>query len=85
MLTGGGSRLDGLPELGERVFHLPVRRGVPIGVGGMVELVNSPTFSTAVGLVLYGSKLAESGGGKAEMETQGGWMARVKRILLEFF
>ncbi|HEU5360412.1 MAG TPA: cell division protein FtsA [Candidatus Deferrimicrobiaceae bacterium] len=85
VLTGGGSRLDGLPELGERVFHLPVRRGIPIGVGGMVELVNSPTFSTAVGLVLYGSKLAESVGGKPEMETQGGWMARVKQILSEFF
>jgi cell division protein FtsA len=85
VLTGGGSRLDGLPDLGERVFHLPVRRGGPIGIGGVVEVVNSPTFATAVGLALYGAKLAESGMGRVEEEAQGGWMARVKRILSEFF
>ncbi|MGZ8428742.1 MAG: cell division protein FtsA [Candidatus Deferrimicrobiaceae bacterium] len=85
VLTGGGSRLDGLPELGERVFHLPVRRGVPIGVGGRVDLVNSGSFATAVGLTLYGAKLAESGVSKAGEEAEGGWLARVKRILSEFF
>ncbi len=85
VLTGGGSRLDGLPDLGERVFHLPVRRGGPIGIGGVVEVVNSPTFATAVGLALYGAKLAESGLGRAEEEAPGGWMVRVKRILSEFF
>ena len=85
VLTGGGSRLDGLPELGERVFHLPVRRGIPIGVGGRVDLVNSGSFATAVGLTLYGAKLAESGVSKAGEEAEGGWLARVKRILSEFF
>ena len=85
VLTGGGSRLDGLPELGERVFHLPVRRGVPIGVGGRVELVNSGSFATAVGLTLYGAKLAESTVSKAGGEAEGGWLARAKRILAEFF
>ena len=85
VLTGGGSRLDGLPELGERVFHLPVRRGVPIGVGGRVELVNSGSFATAVGLTLYWAKLAESTVSKAGGEAEGGWLARAKRILSEFF
>jgi cell division protein FtsA len=85
VLTGGGSRLDGLPELGERVFHLPVRRGVPIGIGGRVELVNRGSFATAVGLTLYGAKLAESSVSKAGGEPEGGWMARAKRILSEFF
>jgi len=85
VLTGGGSRLDGLPELGERVFQLPVRRGVPIGIGGMVEVVNSPTFATAVGLTLYGANLVENGGRKAEEEARGGWKVRVKRILSEYF
>lgn len=84
VLTGGGSRLDGLPELGERVFQMPVRRGVPIGIGGMVEVVNSPTFATAVGLVLYGAKLAESRG-SAEEEVREGWLARVKRFVGEIF
>jgi cell division protein FtsA len=85
VLTGGGSRLDGLPELGERVFHLPVRRGVPIGIGGRVELVNKGSFATAVGLTLYGAKLAESSVSKAEGEPEGGWLSRAKRILSEFF
>jgi cell division protein FtsA len=85
VLTGGGSRLDGLPELGERVFHLPVRRGIPIGVGGRVDLVNSGSFATAVGLTLYGAKLAESGVSRAGEEAEGGWLARAKRILSEFF
>jgi len=84
VLTGGGSRLDGLPELGERVFHLPVRRGVPIRVGGMAEVVSSPTFATAVGLALYGAQISEIGGEKAEEEARGGWK-RVKKILSEFF
>jgi cell division protein FtsA len=85
VLTGGGSRLDGLPELGERVFNLPMRRGVPIGIGGMVEVVNSPIFATAVGLTLYGANLVENGGRTAEEEARGGWKVRVKRILSEFF
>jgi cell division protein FtsA len=85
VLTGGGSRLDGLTELGERVFQLPVRRGAPIGVGGMVEVVSTPTFATAVGLVLYGAKLADSRPGKGEDEDRGGWTGRVKRILSDFF
>jgi cell division protein FtsA len=85
VLTGGGSRLDGLPELGERVFQLPVRRGIPIGIEGMVEVVNSPTFSTAVGLALYGTKLEESRGGRGEEENRGRWMTRAKRFLSEFF
>jgi cell division protein FtsA len=85
VLTGGGSRLDGLPELGERVFHLPVRRGIPIGVGGKVELVNKGSFATAVGLTLYGAKLAESGVTKTVGEAEGGWLARAKRIISEIF
>jgi cell division protein FtsA len=85
VLTGGGSRLDGLTELGERVFQLPVRRGAPIGVGGMVEVVSTPTFATAVGLALYGAKLADSRPGKGEDEDRGGWTGRMKRILSDFF
>ncbi len=85
VLTGGGSRLDGLPELGERVFHMPVRRGMPIGIGGMAEVVNSPTFATAVGLVLYGAQLAESRADSEEESGGQGWLARMKRIVSQFF
>ena len=56
ILTGGTAVLEGLPELAEQIFNLPVRRGLPIGIGGLVDLVNSPMYATGVGLVLYGSK-----------------------------
>jgi len=55
VLTGGCTILEGLPELGESVLELPTRRGSPIGIGGLVDVVRSPEFSTAVGLVLYGA------------------------------
>ena len=85
VLTGGSSRLDGLSELGERVFHLPVRRGAPIGVGGMVELVGTPDFATGVGLLLYGARLAGSGGLRGAEEAEEGFLGRLKRLLTEYF
>jgi cell division protein FtsA len=56
VVTGGSSALEGLPELAEEVFELPVRRGIPRGVGGLVDRVQFPEFATGVGLALYGSK-----------------------------
>lgn len=54
VITGGSASLDGLPEVAERVFDMPIRRGVPTGIGGLVDVVASPSYATAVGLVLYG-------------------------------
>jgi cell division protein FtsA len=85
VLTGGGSLLDGLPELGERVFQLPVRRGSPIGVGGLVEVVGSPSYATAVGLAIYGSSMAEVLATNGEETERGGWLARVKRFMTDYF
>jgi len=56
ILTGGGAILEGAPELAEQIFNLPVRRGTPIGIGGLIDLVNSPIYATGVGLVLHGSR-----------------------------
>jgi cell division protein FtsA len=51
VLTGGGAILEGLPEIAEQIFDLPIRRGCPMGVaGGLADHVNSPAFATAVGL-----------------------------------
>jgi cell division protein FtsA len=57
VLTGGGSKLLGLPELAAEVLDLPVRIGVPIDVRGMSDKVAGPSFATAVGLVKWGAKL----------------------------
>ncbi|MBF0400343.1 MAG: cell division protein FtsA [Magnetococcales bacterium] len=55
VLTGGTSITEGMVELAEEVFNKPVRRGVPQGIGGLVDVVNSPVYATAVGLVQFAS------------------------------
>ena len=54
VLTGGCALLQGMTELGEEVFHLPVRVGVPAYAGGLADIVRSPRYATAVGLLLEG-------------------------------
>jgi cell division protein FtsA len=56
VITGGSSLLEGAQELAEFILELPVRKGVPQGVGGLLDVVNSPIYATAVGLLLYGVK-----------------------------
>ncbi|HXJ80992.1 MAG TPA: cell division protein FtsA [Candidatus Methylomirabilis sp.] len=55
VLTGGTSLMHGVPELAEQVFDVPVRRGVPTGLGGVDARVDSAVHATGVGLVLYGA------------------------------
>ncbi|MCC6746680.1 MAG: cell division protein FtsA [Deltaproteobacteria bacterium] len=62
VITGGTTIMEGMPELAEEVLGLPVRRGAPRGIGGLVDVVRSPKFATGVGLVLYGAKQLESAG-----------------------
>ena len=54
VLTGGGSELLGAADLAAQVFNMPVRVGIPLSVGGLVEDYRSPAFATAVGLALEG-------------------------------
>ena len=62
VLTGGTALLEGLEEVAEEVFDLPVRRGDPAGVGGLVDRVSTPDYATAVGLILHGfTKWQEKG------------------------
>src|SRR6266513_2613364 len=56
VLTGGTALLTGMTELGEEVFHLPVRIGVPAYMGGLADVVRSPRYATAVGLLLDGQE-----------------------------
>ena len=56
VITGGSTILEGMPELAEQVFNLPVRRGLPQQIGGLTDVVHSPVYATGVGLVVYGSK-----------------------------
>jgi cell division protein FtsA len=54
VLTGGSSKIEGLVDLAEEVFHMPVRLGMPQYVSGLVDVVRNPIFATGVGLLLFG-------------------------------
>ncbi|HEV8336340.1 MAG TPA: cell division protein FtsA [Candidatus Polarisedimenticolia bacterium] len=56
VLTGGGSIMEGIPEIAEDVLDMPVRRAAPVNVGGLSDGVNSPLFATPVGLILFGHR-----------------------------
>jgi len=89
VLTGGGSLMQGTVELAENIFNLPVRLGVP-KITGVVESLSSPQLSTAVGLVIHGSKTdfkmsigkRESSGKKWNFDEI---VSRLKEMLKDFF
>ena len=56
VLTGGGAELEGIVEIAEAIFEGPVRRGIPSGVGGLVDVISRPEWATATGLLLYGNR-----------------------------
>jgi len=83
VLTGGGSILEGMPEIAEQIFDLPVRRGSPLHIGGLADHVGSPAFATPVGLVLYAHRNRvddEPGGGGAFSRMAG----RLRGIFKDF-
>src|SRR5260370_29443044 len=54
VLTGGGAVMQGMVELGEEIFHMPVRLGIPRYTGSLSDVVRSPRYATGVGLLLEG-------------------------------
>ncbi len=56
VITGGSSKVKGLVDLAEEIFHMPVRMGVPQHVSGLTDVVHNPIYSTGVGLLLYGGE-----------------------------
>jgi len=87
VLTGGGAILDGMPEIAEQIFDLPIRRGCPTGAGGLADHVNSPTFATGVGLVLYGHRhvALEPARALVGAGALGKMAGRLKGLFREFF
>ncbi len=81
VMTGGSSRMEGMMELAEEIFHLPVRLGVPNYSGALSEVVKNPIYATGIGLIQFGhanrSKVSqisqEPGGFRALLERMKGW------------
>lgn len=82
VLTGGSVILEGMTELAEQVFNMPIRRGAPRGIGGLVDVVKSPMYATGVGLVLWGSKTQSASRFKVR---EGNIYSKVKDRMKEWF
>ena len=79
VLTGGCAKMEGVIELAEEIFHMPVRLGMPQHVTGLVDVVRNPIYATGVGLLLYGNQHH----GENRKERKGDWngkglLARMK-------
>ncbi len=61
VLTGGTSKMEGVVELAEEIFHMPVRVGCPHSVMGLTDIVRNPIYATGVGLLLYGAGQGDDG------------------------
>ena len=76
VLTGGSSKVMGLIELAEEIFHMPVRMGGPQNVSGLTEVVRNPIHSTGVGLLMYGREHQSLRRG---IDSEGlGWLSKMK-------
>jgi cell division protein FtsA len=83
VLTGGGSLLRGIENLAQDVFGLPARVGVPRNIAGLTETVAQPQYSTAIGLILFGSH-----GGGTLIETahrNGSAWSRVRKFVSDLW
>ena len=83
VLTGGASKMEGVIELAEEIFHMPVSLGSPRNVAGLKDIVRNPVYATGVGLLLFGKEreeeLPKRGRGR------GGIFTRLKNWLSENF
>jgi cell division protein FtsA len=81
VLTGGSSVMRGMVELGEEIFHMPVRVGVPRYAGGLADVVRSPRYATSVGLLMEGVQQVRQG----QLSRQDGSVRAVLARMREWF
>ncbi len=81
VMTGGSSKMEGVIDLAEEVFHMPVRLGIPQYVTGLDDVIRNPIHATGVGLLLFGYRnrasrvpeLAAGGGFKSVWNRMKSW------------
>ena len=81
VLTGGSAVMRGMVELGEEIFHMPVRIGVPRYAGDLADVVRAPRYATAVGLLLEGTAQLNHG----KLSRQSGSVGAVLGRMREWF
>ena len=82
VLTGGASKMAGVIELAEEIFHMPVSLGAPKAVCGLKDIVRNPVHATGVGLMLYGKEQRRSAAGTGQRGS-GGRMSRLRKWLAD--
>jgi cell division protein FtsA len=85
VITGGSTQLPGMAELAEDILGIPVRAGVPKGVGGLADVVKSPSFATAVGLVQYAANQQATQAREVTPPARNGLFGRFRRVLSNAF
>ena len=88
VLTGGTSKMEGVVELAEEIFHMPVRVGYPQTVRGLNDIVRNPIYATSVGLLQYGMEHRNDGGKTSSAKSSGtseSFWSRVKAWLQSNF
>jgi cell division protein FtsA len=86
VLTGGTSKMEGVIELAEEIFHMPVRLGAPQNIRGLSDIVNNPIYSTGVGLLIYAMKQQGSSRSvSSAKEPQGSIFSKIKKIFQSNF
>ena len=83
VLTGGAAKMEGVIELAEEIFHMPVSLGVPRNVAGLKDIVRNPIYATGVGLLQYGLEREKEMPNK--QSRKGGAMSRIKNWLNDNF
>ena len=85
VLTGGASKMEGVIELAEEIFHMPVSLGSPREVAGLKDIVRNPIYATGVGLLQYGMQQEEEQPKRGSGLRSGGAFARLKKWFGENF
>jgi cell division protein FtsA len=85
VLTGGAAMLDGMAEIAEQIFDLPVRRAAPEGVGGLADHVASPVYATPVGLCRYTYQHRQFEPAAVGAGAFGRFTGKIRTLFKEFF
>ena len=85
VLTGGTALLSGINEMAEKIFDMPVRTGLAVGIGGLSDVVNSPAHTVGVGLIMYGRKQVTGDSSYRKTGKINDLLRTIKKWLVEFF
>ena len=86
ILTGGAAQMAGAAELGREVLQMPVRVAAPSGVGGLVDNLLTPVYSTAVGLLMWGAATVTAGDPlRYESAPASGGLGRIRDAIRSIF